>query len=382
MTSKRVAVSGALFCFGAIGGSLIPRLPAFKESLHLSDGQVGLAFLAYAVGAVLGAALARLVLARGARVWVRGATPVICAALIVPALAPDFVLFAASFLLLGVFGGFLDVLENSQAAEIERDSGRPMINSFHGFWSLGAICGSIGAAAAAAASLTPLFHFGIVAVVLAAISIPLLSGVPDTRAGASTMLPSSTARWRIGTAVGAVAAIAFLGIVVESGGADWSAIYLHDYGHTAQGVAAIGYAAFALAMTVVRLWADLLTARTSPGVVAGLGGLVAAAGIGLAVAVPAPLAAIAGFALVGAGSAVMVPLAFSAGANLGQTGTALSVVMSSGYAGSIVGPLLIGATADRVGLRTALGIPLVAALAVLIMVATFRPLPRARASTG
>ena len=376
MGGKRFAVSAAFLFFGVGAGTLVPRVPALKESLHLSDGQVGLAFLAYAVGAVAGAIVSRFVLSRGAAWWVRVGTVAMSAALITPALAPAFGLLALAFFLGGLCAGFLDVLENAQAAEIERDSGRPMINGFHGFWSFGAIIGSIGAALAATAGLTPLVHFSVVAVVIVVGSAPLLSGLPDTRSAAAGMLPSGTTRWGIGTAVGAVAAIALLGILVESGGADWSAIYLRDFGHTGQGVAAIGYAAFAVAMTVVRFLADRLTARTGPGLVAGLGALVAAAGIGLAIAEPAPLVAIAGFALAGAGSAVMVPLAFSAAANLGRTGTALSVVMMTGYAGSIVGPFLIGATADRVGLRTALAIPLAAAVAVLAVTAGMRPLGR------
>jgi fucose permease len=379
--SKRFAVSAAFLFFGITAGTLVPRVPALKESLHLSDGQVGLAFLAFAVGAVTGAVVSRFVLSRGASLWVRVGTIAMCVALVTPALAPAFVWLALAFFLGGLCAGFLDVLENAQAAEIERDSGRPMINSFHGFWSLGALIGSVGAALAAGVGLGPLVHFAIVAVVIAVASVPLLTGLPDTRSAAANILPSGTTRWRIGTAVGAVAAIAFLGILVESGGADWSAIYLRDFGHTGQGVAAIGYAAFAVAMTVVRFLADRLTARTSPGVVAGLGGLVAALGIGLAVAEPAPLVAIAGFALTGAGSAVLVPLAFSAAANLGRTGTALSVVMVAGYAGSIVGPFLIGATADRVGLRTALAIPLAAAVAVLATTAGIRPFGRRAGST-
>jgi MFS family permease len=374
VTRKRLAVSAAFLFFGLATGTLIPRVPALKESLHLTDGQVGLAFLAYAVGAVIGAVVSRFVLARGSRWWVKAGTLATCFALVAPGVAPSFVLLAAAFLLGGLCAGFLDVLENSQAAEIERDSGRPMINSFHGFWSLGGLIGAIGAALAASAGMTPLVHFAIVAVVIAAASVPLLAGLPDTRSGAATMLSGGATPWRIGTAVGAVAAIAFLGILVESGGADWSAIYLRDFGHTNQGVAAIGYGAFAIAMTVVRFLADRLTARTGAGVVAGLGGLVAAAGVGLAIALPYAPVAIAGFALVGAGAAVMVPLAFSAAANLGRTGTALSVVMVTGYAGSIVGPLLIGTTADRVGLRTALVIPLAAALFVFLMTVTMRPL--------
>ncbi|TMF01765.1 MAG: MFS transporter [Chloroflexi bacterium] len=266
------------------------------------------------------------------------------AALITPPLAPGFAVFAATFLLLGILAGVIDVLENSQAAELEREAGRPMINGFHGFWSLGFVAGGVVAAAAAAAGLGPLPHFVIVAVVVGVASVPLLAGVPNTRGGAATLLPSGTTRLRIGTAVGAVSAMAFFGILVESAGGDWGPIYLRDYGKTTLAVAAAVAVTFSIAMTVVRFTADRLTARTSAPVVAALGGVVT---------------------LVGAGCAVMVPLAFSAGANLGRTGTALIVVTAAGYAGSIVGPWLIGSTADRFGLRLALLIPIAAAAAVL-----------------
>jgi MFS family permease len=366
LRSQRFAVSAAFFCFGTIAGSIVPRMPAFKESLHLTDGQVGLAFVVYAAGAVAGAVLARPILAGGARVWVRVLTVVMVAALITPALAPGFAVFAATFLLLGIFGGLIDVLENSQAAEIEREAGRPMINGFHGFWSLGFVAGGVVAAAAAAAGLAPLPHFAIVAAVVGVASVPLLAGVPNTSGGAATLLPSGTTRMRIGTAVGAAAAMAFFGIMVESAGGDWGPIYLRDYGRTTLGLAAAVGVAFSIAMTTVRFTADRLTARTSAAVVAALGAVVSMLGIGLAVALPHPVTAIAGFTLVGAGCAVMVPLAFSAGANLGRTGAALSAVTAGGYAGSIVGPLLIGTAADRLGLRTALLIPLAAAAAVLL----------------
>src|SRR6266851_2117535 len=366
LVGPRFAVSAAFFCFGTVAGSLVPRMPAFKESLHLTDGQVGLAFVVYAAGAVAGAVLARPVLAGGARRWVRVLTIVMVAALIGPALAPGFAVFAATFLLLGIVSGLIDVLENSQATEIERDSGRPMINGFHGFWSLGFVAGGVVAAAAAAVGLGPLPHFAIVAAVVGVASVPLLAGVPNTRGGAATLLPSGTTRLRIGTAVGAVAAMAFFGILVESAGGDWGPIYLRDYGKTTLAVAAGVSVTFSIAMTAVSLTADQLTARTSAAVVVALGSIVSIIGVGLAVALPAPATAIMGITLVGAGCAVMVPLAFSAAANLGRTGTALSLVMSAGYAGSIVGPWLIGSAADRFGLRLALLIPLAAAAAVLL----------------
>jgi fucose permease len=382
MRGQRAAVSAAFFCFGTVAGTLLPRMPAFKESLHLTDGQVGLAFLAYAVGAVAGAVLVRAVIGRGARRWVRGGTIAMMVTLVTPALAPSFALLAASFLVLGIWGGFLDVLENSQAAELEREAGRPMINGFHGFWSLGGIAGAVVAAAAASAGISPLLHFAVMAAVVIVASVPLLAGLPDTRGGAATMIPSGTTRWRVGAAVSAVAAIAFFGILVESAGGDWGPIYLRDYGHAALGVAASVGAAFSVAMTIVRFTADRLTARTSAALVAALGALVSAAGIGLAMAMTEPVAAMVGFSLVGAGSAVMVPLAFSAGANLGRTGTALVVVTGAGYAGSIVGPFLIGVASDRVGLRTALAIPLLAAVAVLAFASGLRPVTQRTPSSA
>ena len=372
MSQPRFGVSAAFFCFGTVAGSLVPRMPAFKESLQLTDTQVGLAFVVYAIGAVLGSMVGGPVLAFGAKRWVRGGTVAMLALLVTPALAPNFLLFVFGFLALGFFGGFLDVLENSQAAAIEREARRPMINGFHAFWSLGFVAGGVGASVAASLSIEPLPHFAAVAVVIGLASIPLLAGVPNTSGGAATLLPSGTARWRVGTAVGAVGAMAFFAILVESAGGDWGPIYLRDYGHTQLGVAAAVGVTFSIAMTVVRFLADRLTALTSAPVVAAVGAVVSVAGIALAMALPAPPTAIAGFTLVGAGCAVLVPLAFSAGANLGRTGAALAVITSAGYAGSIVGPFVIGSTADRIGLRIALGIPLLAAVAVLLSAAALR----------
>ena len=101
VSRQRLAVSVAFLAFGAVAGSWVPRLPAIKDHLRLSDGQIGYALLAFAVGAVIGAGVARLVLARGARRWVRGGTVALCAATIVPALAGSFPALLAALLLLG-----------------------------------------------------------------------------------------------------------------------------------------------------------------------------------------------------------------------------------------------------------------------------------------
>ena len=367
MSRDRRAVSVAFLAFGAVMGSWVPRLPALKDHLHLSDGQVGYALLALAVGAVIGAAMARIVLGRGARGWVRGGTVAIGAALLGPGLATSFAQLFIALVLLGACAGFIDMLENAQAAEVERTERRPLLNGFHGFWSLGAFLGALLAGGAALAGVSPLPQFALAAGAAVAGSAFFLRDLPDTRSGAPRVAPAGAGRYSLTGFVIAVAAISFCAILVEGGGADWSALYLREFSHADPGIAAGGFAAFALAATLVRFRADMLTARTSPSVVARLGALVAALGLALAIAVPALPSAIVGFALVGIGTAALVPLAFSAGANLGASGTALTLVLAFGYVGSIAGPAMIGTTADHVGLRVALGIPLVAAIVVIAL---------------
>ena len=367
MSRQRLAVSIAFLAFGAVAGSWVPRLPAIKDHLQLSDGQVGYALLAFAVGAVLGAGAARVVLARGARRWVRGGTIALCATLIGPGLAGNFLSLMAALLVLGVCTGLIDVLENAQAAELERIAARPLINGFHGFWSLGGIVGAVLAAIAAYAGVPPLPQFVFIAIVAAAGSALFLRDLPDTRSGAPHVAPSGAGRmWLTGSVI-AVAAIAFGTLVAESGTADWSSLYLRDVSGANPGVAAAGFAGFSLAMTVVRFRADLLTAHTSPATVARLGGLIAAGGLVLAMAVPSLPGAITGIALVGVGTAVLFPLAVSAAANLGKSGTALTLVMAGGYAGSIAGPTIIGNAADHVGLRIAFAIPLAATIVIVAL---------------
>ncbi|HEV3097806.1 MAG TPA: MFS transporter [Candidatus Dormibacteraeota bacterium] len=373
MTRERRAVSIAFLAFGAVMGSWVPRLPALKDHLHISDAQVGYALLAVSLGAVIGAGVARIVLGRGARAWVRRGTIAICASLVLPSLAGSFTELLASLLVLGACAGFIDMLENAQAADLERTAGRPLLNGFHGYWSLGAFAGAVLAGAAAFAGVPPSAHFALVATVAAFASAYFLRDLPNTSAGAPRPAPSGGGRYWLTGFVIAVAAISFCSILVEGGTSDWSPLYLRELSHADPGLAASGLAAFALAATLVRFRADLLTARTSPAVVARLGGIIAAGGLVLAIAVPALPGAITGFALVGIGTAVLVPLAFSAGANLGASGTALTLVLAAGYSGSIAGPAMIGNVADRFGLRIAMGIPLTAALVIIALAGSLTP---------
>jgi MFS family permease len=87
-----------------------------------------------------------------------------------------------------------------------------------------------------------------------------------------------------------------------------------------------------------------------------LGGLVAASGLTLALAVNWVPLALVGFGLVGAGFAVIFPLTLSAAGRTSQgvSGTAIATVATCGYVGFLAGPAAIGFVANALNLRAAL----------------------------
>src|SRR6185437_12422497 len=112
--AARAAVAATFFASGGLFGTWVARIPAVKRSLDLSDGELGLALLALAAGAILAMPLAGRVAARRGS---RGPTIVAlfaCCVLLVPlSLAPDLPVLALTLFAYGVALGGLDVSMNA-----------------------------------------------------------------------------------------------------------------------------------------------------------------------------------------------------------------------------------------------------------------------------
>lgn len=81
--------------------------------------------------------------------------------------------------------------------------------------------------------------------------------------------------------------LAFAGLLAEGAMADWSAVYPHDSLAASSGVAASGFAAFSLAMTIGRLAGDRIVGHLGPVRALRASGTVAAGGLGVAASSPA-----------------------------------------------------------------------------------------------
>jgi hypothetical protein len=259
--------------------------------------------------------------------------------------------------------------------------------SFHAAWSLGGLAGSaLGGLAAPA--LTPLPHFALVCllglvVTVACGRIVLATPLPPAHAGpgheapaadvrppgeappavevpgaevpnGSVPAPSATPRypgvWRTVLLLGVIALCSTYG---EGAISDWGALHLHVDLGAAAGLAAAGYASFALAEAAGRLAGTWLLARLGQTRVLVYGGVLTCAGMLAAALSPVLPLALLGFALTGLGVANAFPTAMSrVGLLAGPNGVATASTL--GYAGFLLGPPVIGFLASGLSLRIAL----------------------------
>jgi MFS family permease len=367
LSSPRVAVSAAFLIHSTVSGTWAPRLPAIKESLELSDGELGTALVGLAIGLLVGTRLAGAPVDRfGSRPVMLVGFPLLAATLVLPGLADSLVALLLSLFVLGLASGALDVAMNAQGIEVERHLGRPILSGLHGLWSIGLGIGAGLAAAAAAIAADPLEHFAVVAAMLAVASRVFMRGLLAAHdpAPGEPANERVTVRWTVALVL--LGVIAFCSFVGEGAASDWSAVYMTQELGASEALGAVAFAAFAVTMAISRFAADPLRGRLGNVALVRGGSLIAAAGLGLGLLVHEPAAAIAGFALLGLGMAPVVPIAFSAAGDLDPraTGRLVGRVATLGYVGSVAGPIMIGWLAEATSLRASLGLVVLLAVAI------------------
>ena len=367
MSISRFAISAIFFVNGFILASWVARIPAISGRLELNSAQLGIALLGMAVGALLAFPVTGYLIARFGSARVTTAFGVsLMLTLPLLALSPSLPLLFFSLLLFGASNGGMDVAMNAQGVEVEKSLDKPILNSLHGFFSLGGLAGASLGGGVAALGVGALAHFltVTVAAMLALLWLrrQLLADAPsETTTAAPVFAFPPRALWGLGV-------VAFCAASGEGAMADWSALYLHDALGTTTGFAALGYAAFSLTMLLGRFSGDTLVTRFGPAATVRAGGAVAATGLAVGLALGTPASAIGGFGAVGLGLSVIAPLVFSAAGYHPEIprGTAVAAVATMGYSGFLAGPPLLGWLAQLSSLRLALFV--IVLLGVLIVV--------------
>jgi MFS family permease len=338
-------LAAAFAVFGLYWGAWAACLPAIQRSTGASDAQLGLGLLCVALAALPSMlAAGRLADLFGAR-FVPLALLFFGVATAFPGLARSVPALFAALALVGVGTGMLDVAINSQAASIEARHHVRVMDGLHAAFSIGVLCGGIGAGLLRRAGGHPSWILGGVACII----------VLSTLLNLSPPAPPEPARRRARLArpllvVGGVLAVAF---IVESGLESWSALFLERTLDSGPAISGLGPGLFAGSMAAGRLLAQKVE---RPSVAARMlfAGIAAAVGLIVVATAHHPLVALVGFVIAGAGLALSAPTLFGAAGRLGGEGgrgSAVSTVAVLGYLGFLVGPPLIGGVSGASSLR-------------------------------
>ncbi|WP_066586037.1 MFS transporter [Cellulomonas timonensis] len=357
---------------GLVIGGWASRVPDVKAALAADDATWGTINIASAVG-VLGSMLlvAVLIVRAGPRRLSLVAAPFVVVAPVVNALAGHPWQLAAGLLVQGAAIGMLQAPMNAQAVAVEKAYGRPILTSFHACFSIGALGGALLGAGAAAADVSPFHQFALTSTLLAVGLGFAARRLPAEPAGESS---AGSARPRPTQGLALLARMAFLALFAEGVSANWSAIY------TRESVGALGawpaatYAGFALAMVVGRLFGDRVRFRVGTVRMLVGSGVVAATGVGLALATHTTAGAIAGFAIAGLGLSSIVPTIYSLAGGLPglPPGRGVALVALGAWPAQLIAPPFIGGVAHAVSLRASLLVVVACALAVAVVVAVLR----------
>ncbi len=370
LRAARISVSAVFLIHGMIVSNWLSRIPAVKQELGLSASALGVALLGSSFGALLAMALISRVISRvGSARVTRWSTFAFCAVLPLPALARGPLSLTLLLIVYGAMAGCMEVAMNTQAVDVERNYGKPMMVGFHALFSLGGMVGAGIGGLAAGLGIKPLLHLPVAALCLAAAAVFatrfLLIAQEEPQAALLT------GHWTFRPIIG-LAAIAFCILIGEGAMADWSAVYLNRF--TGQGLAAVGYSVFSFTMAAGRLSGDWLRARLGSVTMVRAGSALAAIGLGGALAAGSMIPALIGFACAGAGWASIFPILSGAAGHKSpaQPEAGVAAVSATGFFAFLVGPPLIGFIAQAWTLRVGLAVVVVLSVVASMLAGVVR----------
>jgi MFS family permease len=398
----RRAVSLIFFLNGASFCAILPRYPELVESIGLSNTAFGLAVGLGPLGGLLAGLFAARLMSRFGSARTSVAFQLLASTShLAIYVSGSWLWLTAALLLAQAADALTDISMNAHGMRVERRYRRSIMNSYHGWWSLGAVLGGLLGAAAAQVGL-PLWAQGVAGlIVFGALVLGsyrfLLPGDDSTErapaaategaggtssdspagpsaASAAEVPPVAPAGRRIaGMGLRSLGLVAALGMVLvfagstEDAGNTWGALFMRSTFEATPFLAGMAFVALQGAQTIGRFTGDAIVDRLGDRVTARVGALIALVGMSIALLLPSPATALLGFAAAGWGIATLFPAAFRTADNLPgvPSGVGITVVGWFARLGFFLTPPLVGALADALTLRYALWLVPIYALGIL-----------------
>jgi fucose permease len=370
----RLAAGTAFFVQGLLFISLTTRLPQIQERWDLDELAVSGLLLMVVLLAGAGSVVAEVVAGRSSSaVVVRAGLVTAAVGFAALLLAPAFGVFVAGLAVYGLALGLVDASSNMQAVTVEHLYRRPILPSFHAFWTAGGILGTLVTLATASVDLGPGL-LPLLVLPLAALAAPYVRRDQLAASDAAVDVP-----WRRIALLG-IAMVLFY--MVDTAATTWGPVYLGGTLDAPSGLTALATLPYLVATLLARAVGDGLVDRHGAVWLLRISGVVAAVALAVIVFAPTWFVAVIGFTILGGAVATIAPLSFSAagaiaggegdsaGERIDKTDQVVARFNQFNYVGALLGAVLTGAVGSD-DLRLGFAVPMVLILGIIPLATQF-----------
>jgi MFS family permease len=363
----RYAVSLLFFLCGVVFTSWASRIPAFKDQFHLNEAELGGVLFMLPMGSLIALPFAGWAVDRvGSRLMGPLSLVLYAVALYALSLSPTVFTLSAALFAFGFIGNTVNIAINTHGLDVQHLMNKPILASFHAMWSVGALCGALLGGWTLRNNYSTGTHYLMVLIPLTLLSVAsyfFMLTIDDEQHESKKLfaLPDK--------ALMLIGVICLCSTLCEGAMADWSALYYQSVLEDVTVKSTTGFTAYAFTMSIGRFTGDKLIHWMGYRKVLMMDALLIAAGMGLALASSLPMLVIIGFALVGYGVSTVIPIAYMVAgrSNTMRPSVALAAVSTVGFTGFLIGPPVIGFIAHEIGLRSALALVVVLAIAIFAL---------------
>ncbi len=349
--SEITACKALFFCISFFVGLWAVRIPDIKDQIGVDYNGMGYLFIIFAIGSVLTMIVAPKLITKFSSKYISliAGYTISILWLIVPFNKSFMIMFILSFIF-GASYGIYEVILNLQASNLEKKYKKTMMSSFHAYWSIGLLSGSI---------LTSLFLEYQLSFILNAITFVIIL-FPLIYLGSLTLIKSPTVenqtysvffKWPLIIVIFVFFSIT--AVFLEGGTDSWGALYMRDYIQAEGfqiGLAAIFFNGF---MVIGRLIGDRL--KDYYGIYNFLKASVLLSLLGtLMVALSDNLnLSIIGFSIAGFGVSSIIPICYTLSSSVKDLDPTLgiTVITIAVYGVFMIAPSLMGYIANNYGVE-------------------------------
>lgn len=352
--SSRNTIRIVFLCQALATGSMFTRIPDLQAGLGIDEGVLGLCLLGQPVGAILTFLFAsRVVEGIGTQKVLMWGIPLAAFSVFLLAAAPSPLFLFLAYAAFGCFFALTNVAMNVEADRVEADTGKRLMTSCHGIWSVGQMTTVTAGAVLRGLDVPATWHFGLIVPIICLASLLFIRPMRGAPARAHTQtgkqralsLPTIATVLLVGYAIG--------GAILEGAVRQWSVIFMRDSFTAPEWIDTLTLPCFIGATVLGRMVADRFIVRFGPVRFARSLGLIALVGLAVVVTAQNEIWALVGFFIIGIGICVAFPLSTSAAARLGdrpasENVAALTMTTQITLLGA---PALLGWMAANFGIR-------------------------------